>query len=105
MDDQPVEVWRQSNLTGQAARAACPRGKVEHIFFILNCGWKLIKPTLVDDYMASGTSHLAFARSLKRLSSGLREIEQALAIDTMNHLRIALGIDERNCDHNIASAA
>jgi hypothetical protein len=105
MDDQAVEGRRQRNLAGQAARAPRTRGKVEHIFFILNGGWKLIKPILVNDDMARGTGHLAFARSLKRLSRGLREIEQALSVYSMDHLRIALGIDERDCDHNIASAA
>lgn len=82
----PVQLFRQFNLAGEAAELLHTGGKVEHVLFLFTCGLQFGEPFFSEDDMAGGARHLPFAGSLQRHSSGLPDFQQPIT-------RLGFGFD------------
>jgi hypothetical protein len=99
-DGQPVEAVVEHDLAGKAARAGHACGKIEHVFLVIAGARKPGKICRIDNDMAGRTGHLPLARSLQRLITVLRKVEQdrARGCLCLGHPG-AVGADESDADH------
>lgn len=97
---QTFQPFIQSDLARQPARARRSGGKVQHVLLAVAGAGQFAKVIRIDDDMTGGTGHLPLARSLQRLSMGLRQIEQALPRPGLHdHPLLPVRADESHFRH------